>query len=94
MAVSISSALLLLLSYTACHVSATQQRGISLQDRISNMEELMFNENLLLEPLIPCGSAGPANSGEQTAAEWVRIVFHDFVTANVIAGTGCVFSLF
>jgi hypothetical protein len=33
------------------------------------------------------GSIG-ANSGRTTAAQWMRVLFHDFVTANVSAGTG------
>jgi hypothetical protein len=33
------------------------------------------------------GSLG-ANSGRTTAAQWLRVFFHDFVTANVSAGTG------
>ena len=28
------------------------------------------------------------NSGRTTAAQWVRVLFHDFITANVSAGTG------
>jgi hypothetical protein len=28
------------------------------------------------------------NSGRTTAAQWMRVAFHDFVTANVSAGTG------
>ncbi|KAI0102417.1 heme peroxidase [Nemania sp. FL0031] len=28
------------------------------------------------------------NSGRTTSAQWLRVVFHDFVTANVTAGTG------
>ncbi|KAH4957435.1 hypothetical protein HBI26_100720 [Parastagonospora nodorum] len=28
------------------------------------------------------------NSGRTTAAQWMRVLFHDFVTANVSAGTG------
>lgn len=32
---------------------------------------------------------GPAaNSGRTTAAQWIRVAFHDFVTGNVTAGTG------
>ncbi|KUI64100.1 L-ascorbate peroxidase 5, peroxisomal [Cytospora mali] len=27
-------------------------------------------------------------SGRTTAAQWIRVAFHDFVTANVMAGTG------
>lgn len=28
------------------------------------------------------------NSGRTTAAQWIRVLFHDFITANVSAGTG------
>jgi hypothetical protein len=27
-------------------------------------------------------------SGRTTAAQWIRVLFHDFITANVTAGTG------
>jgi hypothetical protein len=33
------------------------------------------------------GSAA-LNSGRTTAAQWMRVLFHDFITANVNAGTG------
>ncbi|KAF2728138.1 heme peroxidase [Polyplosphaeria fusca] len=33
------------------------------------------------------GSTG-LNSGRTTAAQWMRVLFHDFITANVSAGTG------
>lgn len=90
MAVCISSALLLALSCTIFQASAMPQRGITLQERISEMEEIMLNEQLLMVPILPCNKTFPQNSGEQSAAEWVRIVFHDFVTADVAAGTGYV----
>jgi hypothetical protein len=28
------------------------------------------------------------NSGRTTAAQWMRVLFHDFITANISAGTG------
>ena len=28
------------------------------------------------------------NSGRTSAAQWMRVIFHDFITANVSAGTG------
>jgi hypothetical protein len=28
------------------------------------------------------------NSGRTTAAQWMRVLFHEFITANVSAGTG------
>ena len=33
------------------------------------------------------GTTG-SNSGRTTAAQWMRAMFHDFITANVSAGTG------
>jgi hypothetical protein len=44
--------------------------------------------------ITPCTNyvteVGPpaVNSGRTTAAQWMRVAFHDFVTANVSAGTG------
>jgi hypothetical protein len=32
--------------------------------------------------------AAALNSGRTTAAQWMRVLFHDFMTANVSAGTG------
>jgi hypothetical protein len=32
--------------------------------------------------------AASRNSGRTTAAQWMRVLFHDFITANVSAGTG------
>ncbi|KZT35666.1 heme peroxidase [Sistotremastrum suecicum HHB10207 ss-3] len=31
---------------------------------------------------------GPQTTGRQTSAQWMRVAFHDFSTANVAAGTG------
>jgi hypothetical protein len=33
-------------------------------------------------------SSGVQTLGRETAAQWLRVAFHDFVTANVSAGTG------
>jgi catalase (peroxidase I) len=32
--------------------------------------------------------AASVNSGRTTAAQWIRVMFHDMITANVSAGTG------
>jgi hypothetical protein len=32
--------------------------------------------------------SGNQSMGRTTAAQWLRVAFHDFVTANVAAGTG------
>jgi len=66
---------------------------------ISPYEKLEAMERLLLTPssstigvfVNPCSTfLGSPNQGEQTSAEWVRIVFHDAITANIAAGTGLV----
>lgn len=33
-------------------------------------------------------ASDPKSRGEQTSTQWVRFAFHDFVTANLAAGTG------
>lgn len=49
----------------------------------------------LVGAVTPCSNyaSGASTAGESTSAEWVRFAFHDFVTANVAAGTGLVLSL-
>jgi hypothetical protein len=51
------------------------------------------NGDAFVNVLNPCSnylgfSSGGSKRGEQSSAQWVRIVFHDFVTADVDAGTG------
>lgn len=40
--------------------------------------------------ITPCSNyvSGSQNFGRTTAAQWLRVSFHDFITANVTAGTG------
>ena len=40
--------------------------------------------------ITPCSHyvSGPQTLGRTTAAQWLRVSFHDFVTADVAAGTG------
>jgi hypothetical protein len=40
--------------------------------------------------ITPCSNyvSGPQTLGRETAAQWLRVAFHDFVTANVTEGTG------
>jgi hypothetical protein len=75
---------------------AVDQYGVSLYNRLEVMERLLLNTDNVAVSVNPCSffrtsfPVGSANSGEQTSAEWVRIVFHDSITANVAAGTGLV----
>jgi hypothetical protein len=65
------------------------------------MEFVLVEQALLFTgPINPCSTfideadsfpaTEPLNTGQQTSAEWVRIIFHDFITADVAAGTGYV----
>jgi hypothetical protein len=42
------------------------------------------------DAITPCSNyvSGVQTLGRETAAQWLRVSFHDFVTANVTAGTG------
>lgn len=42
------------------------------------------------DAITPCSNyvSGSQLTGRETAAQWLRVAFHDFVTANVEAGTG------
>ncbi|RDW79676.1 hypothetical protein BP6252_04314 [Coleophoma cylindrospora] len=72
--------------------------GIDARDIMEEMEHIMVdnggtNSDGFVAAITPCSNyVGFASNatirGEQTSAQWVRIVFHDFVTANLAAGTG------
>jgi hypothetical protein len=64
--------------------------GVSLADKVLWMERQLLTPGKMDFPVTPCSfllNDNP-NRGEQTSAEWVRIIFHDVITHNVTAGTG------
>ena len=66
--------------------------GISLAEKIEAMELRLLSPGSIDFGVSPCSNLlldNPAK-GEQTAAEWVRIIFHDSITADISAGTGLV----
>jgi hypothetical protein len=74
-------------------------RGITLAERVDAMEFVLVEQALpFTQPINPCStfideidsSPGsiPLNTGEQSSAEWVRLIFHDFITADIATGTG------
>lgn len=78
-----------------CGQALAAQQGITMQDKIDAMDELLLTENAFTDVISPCDIfTGRSNisllpgTGEQTSAEWVRMIFHDFITADVEAGTG------
>lgn len=66
--------------------------GVSLDQKVLAIERLLLTPGTINFPVQPCelnlNSAPNSVSGDQTAAQWVRTVFHDFITADVKAGTG------
>jgi hypothetical protein len=70
--------------------------GISLYEKIEEIERQLLNPFTLNSLVTPChedfgldqpGFNDTDTVGEQTSAEWVRIVFHDSITHG-IAGPG------
>ncbi|EPE28484.1 Heme-dependent peroxidase [Glarea lozoyensis ATCC 20868] len=63
--------------------------GISLWEKIEELERQLLDTGTLSGLVNPCASNSFAdpNEGRQTSAEWVRIVFHDAITKG-IAGPG------
>jgi hypothetical protein len=68
---------------------AVDANGITLAEKVEEIERQMLNPFTLFNVVTPCSinSFDSPTRGEQTSAEWVRIVFHDMITANV-AGPG------
>jgi hypothetical protein len=69
--------------------------NVYLAEKVLNIERLMLIPGTIDFQVATCAytNLGPppgesAYAGDQTAAQWVRTVFHDFITANVTAGTG------
>lgn len=79
-------------------VASAYSNGIDPRDVYEEMEHIMVdnfgtNNDGFVDAVTPCSNyVGFATNitirGEQTSAQWTRIVFHDFVTANISAGTG------
>jgi hypothetical protein len=71
---------------------ALDANGVSIDEKVLAIERLLMSPGSIDFPVTPCdfnlNSAPNSVSGDQTAAQWVRTVFHDFVTADVSAGTG------
>ena len=71
---------------------ALDANKISLEEKALAVERLLVAPGTIDFPVVPCQrnlNSAPNNvSGDQTAAQWVRTVFHDFVTADVNNGTG------
>jgi len=75
--------------------STVDANGISLDQKILNTERMILTPQELGFVVQNCtlfSDANP-NQGEESSAEWIRIVFHDFITHNVTTGQGSVKSI-
>jgi hypothetical protein len=81
---------LLFFQFSRFNCQLVDANGIALYDKLEEMERIMLEESSLEAFVTPCTSffTGDPNSGELSAAEWVRIVFHDAITGDITAGTG------
>ncbi|TVY92382.1 WSC domain-containing protein [Lachnellula willkommii] len=86
----------LLLQFRGLKCQALDANGVSLDEKILAIERLLLTPGTIMFPVTPCSFTldGPQqtipaqNGSDQTAAQWVRTVFHDFITADAAAGTG------
>jgi hypothetical protein len=66
--------------------------GVSLAEKVEAIELRLLSPGSIDFGVSPCSNLllDDPGKGEQTAAEWTRIIFHDSITADVSAGTGLV----
>ncbi|KAL1856962.1 hypothetical protein Daus18300_010522 [Diaporthe australafricana] len=77
--------------------------GLDYQDVYEEMEHFLVEDqstgkigrDFFVRAVTPCSnyiSVGSSENltiqGEQSSAQWIRVAFHDFITANISAGTG------
>ncbi|CZT51102.1 uncharacterized protein RSE6_12189 [Rhynchosporium secalis] len=88
----VKAILIILLQVTGFFAQDLDSNGLSLADKVLAIERLLLTPGTIIFPVTPCNltlnGPPPEISGAQTAAQWVRTVFHDFITANISAGTG------
>jgi hypothetical protein len=71
------------------HAQAVDANGITLYEKVEAIERQLLDPFTLNSLVSPCSVnfGDDPNRGEQTSAQWVRIVFHDVITKG-IAGPG------
>ncbi|KAG9227959.1 heme peroxidase [Amylocarpus encephaloides] len=77
--------LALLAQANGIYGQAVDANGITLYEKIEEMERQILQPFTLNSLVSPCSNNqnGPPEEQEQTAAQWVRILFHDVITKNV-----------
>lgn len=92
--------ILLYLVLTCTHnANATTLEGIPVRDLMEEAEHIMVdnggaNGHSFVSAITPCSRFVDAPAGqisvtsEQSTAQWIRLAFHDVISADVKAGTG------
>ena len=77
--------LALLAQVYSIHGQAVDANGITLYEKIEEMERQILHPFTLNSLVTPCNNNqnGPPEEQEQTSAQWVRILFHDVITKNL-----------
>jgi hypothetical protein len=80
-----STFLLFVASIPILKAQSVDSNGITLAEKVEYMERQLVDPTVLNSVVAPCGGHNFADPrlGEQTAAEWVRIVFHDAITKGI-----------
>jgi hypothetical protein len=87
--------LTLFLQFQSINSEIPDANGLYLADKVLAIERLMLTPGTIDFQVAPCDFLlngpdpdGIYATGDFTSAEWVRTVFHDFITANVTSGKG------
>lgn len=67
--------------------------GLLLAQKVLAIERLLYIPGTIAFPVTPCnltlnGHGNDVALGAQTAAQWVRAAFHDFITYDATTQTG------
>jgi hypothetical protein len=94
----ISTSTFSLVSLVLAGLVKCQINGIDIRDMYEEIEHILVdndgtNNDAFINAVTPCSNyvgfqPGGSSQGEQSSAQWVRIVFHDMVTADLSAGIG------
>jgi hypothetical protein len=81
----------LLLWNAAAAAAVRDVNGVTLAEKMEGMDKVLV-ESQVPGLVSPCSvySSGRATLGEQTSAQWMRVAFHDVITADVQQGIGFV----
>lgn len=90
-----STLLILAAAVHGLNAQAVDINGITLYEKVEAIERQLLDPFTLNSLVSPCSVnfGDNPNRGEQTSAQWVRIVFHDAITKG-IAGPGLGYDIF